>query len=300
MEKTRGSLNIMKLINTLLLFFLILLTTSCTDTALLFINSLAKFGSYTSHLNVNYNKQTQTPLDIYLPDNVSDLNQQTLPTVVFFYGGCWGACSDLDKTDYQFIAQTLTSNNMIAVIVDYRKYPEVLFPDIIKDAALSVEWVSKNISSYQGNPQNIYLMGHSAGAHLASMLTYNKAYLTNKTYKSIKGFIGLAGAYDFLPFDEPYQPALFAPLTKPADSQTINFVEGNEPPALLLYGNTDKRVKRRNIISLTKMIKDKNGKVETHFYDDINHTGILSALSIPFRASKPILNDILKFIKITI
>jgi len=289
----------MKLINTLLLIFLIFLTTSCTDTALLFINSLAKFGSYTSYLNVNYNEQTQTPLDIYLPDNVSDLNQQTLPTVVFFYGGCWGACSDLDKTDYHFIAQTLTSNNMIAVIVDYRKYPEVLFPDIIKDAALSVEWVSKNISSYQGNPQNIYLMGHSAGAHLASMLTYNKAYLTNKAYKNIKGFIGLAGAYDFLPFDEPYQPTLFAPLPKHTDSQTITFVEGNEPPALLLYGNTDKRVKRRNIISLTKAIKDKNGKVETHFYDDINHTSILSALSIPLRASKPILNDILKFIKTT-
>ena len=289
----------MKLFKTLIILVLILLVTSCNDTALLFINSLAKFGSYTSHLDLKYDKQTQTSLDIYLPKNITDLNQENIPTVVFFYGGCWGACSDLNKTDYQFVAQTFTSNNMIVVIVDYRKYPDVLFPEIIKDVALSIEWISKNISSYQGNPQNIYLMGHSAGAHLASMLTYNKAYLTNKTYKNIKGFIGLAGAYDFLPFDEPYQPALFAPLPKHADSQTINFVEGNEPPALLLYGNTDKRVKRRNIISLAKTIKDKNGKVETHFYDDINHTSILGALSIPFRSSKPILNDILKFIKMT-
>lgn len=280
-----------------LLIAIIFTAVNKTHSALFLINTLASFGSFTSHRDINYGIKAEQKLDIYLPNNISSLSIKTIPTVIFFYGGCWGACSKLDKSDYKFIAQTLTSQNMITVIVDYQKFPSVKFNDIVKDAAKSVEWVNSNIASYKGNPNNIFLMGHSAGAHLASMLTFNKKYLTKDTYKNIRGFIGIAGPYDFLPFDEPYQPALFSPPESYPNSQTINFVEGNEPPSLLLYGNNDTRVKRRNILSLSKIIKDKKGKVQTHFYDDTNHTSILSALSIPLRTFKPILNDIQIFIQ---
>lgn len=290
----------MKYLKIPIVLLLALLTTHCTDASLLFLNTIARFGNYTSYKNIAYGENSNQKLDIYIPQNISTIESSNVATVVFFYGGCWGACSHLVKEDYQFIAQTLTKNNIITIIVDYRKYPAVLFPDIIKDAASSVEWVNKNIETYKGNSNNLYLMGHSAGAHLASMLTFNENYLNNTTYKNIKGFIGLAGAYDFLPFDEPYQPALFAPPADYPKSQTINYINGTEPPSLLLYGNDDKRVKRRNILSLEKGIKHKKGTVVTHFYDGIDHTSIISALSIPFRASKPILNDILVFIRSTV
>ncbi len=107
-------------------------------------------------------------------------------------------------------------------------------------------------------------MGYSAGAHIASMLLFNKLYLTPESYKKIKGFIGLAGPYDFLPFDEWYQAALFSPPESYGQSQTINYVNGSEAPSMLLYGNDDTRVKKRNIISLTTTIKRKQGKVETY------------------------------------
>jgi len=283
-----------------LIILILVLILSCTDNKLFLVNSLARFGNYTVHSNIAYGDDDAQQLDIYVPENLLNLSQSSLTTVVFFYGGCWGACSDLTKTDYRFIAEAFTANNIIAIIVDYRKFPTVLFKDIMSDAQHSIEWVSENIVRYGGNNQRIFLMGHSAGAHIASMLHFDEQYLKPTTHRNvkenIKGFIGLAGPYDFLPFTESYQAALFAPPDSYAQSQTILFVDGNEPPTLLLYGNKDTRVKRRNILSLTKAILAKNGRVETHFYDNIDHPGIIGALSIPLRSSQPIMKHIVNFI----
>jgi len=263
-------------------------------------NSLARFGDYSVHHDIRYGDVDDQRLDIYLPSNIRQHKVSQRATVIFFYGGCWGACSDLVKEDYRFIAQALTDNSIIGVIVNYRKFPGALFPEIIDDAKRSVEWVNEHIGSYGGNEKNIFLMGHSSGAHLASMLTFNEDYLRPSTYQNIKGFIGLAGPYDFLPFDEPYQPTLFAPPASYAQSQTINFVDGSEPASLLLYGNDDDRVKRRNILSLANEIKKRKGRVETHYYDGIDHLGIIGALSIPLRSSTPVVKDIVSFIFLTL
>jgi len=273
-----------------------ILVTACTNAGLFVANTLSRFGDYSVHRNISYGDKNEQLLDIYIPGNITELNKSSLTTVVFFYGGCWGACNELEKDDYRFVGQAFATNNIVTVIVDYRQFPNVLFHEIINDSARAVDWVNNNITSYTGSPSNIYLMGHSSGAHLASMLNFNETYLAKATYKNIKGFIGLAGAYDFLPFDEPYQPALFAPPSEYPNSQTINFVDGDEPPSLLLYGNNDSRVKRRNVTSLSALINNKKGAVETRFYDDIDHVGILSALSIPFRDDEVVFSDILAFV----
>ncbi len=277
----------------LIISFLLL---SCTSSALFFVNNLARFGDYESDTSIAYGTNANQKLDVYWPKDIDAVEKKDRVTVVFFYGGCWGACSDLVKEDYRFVAQALTANNIIAVIVDYRKFPNVQFPMIMNDAKRSVEWVSDNIEQYGGNSNSLFLMGHSAGAHIASMLVFNETYLKLNTYKKIKGFIGMSGPYDFLPFDEWYQPKLFYPPKSYAQSQTINYVDGTEAPSLLLYGNDDTRVKRRNIVSLTSKIKEKNGRVETHYYDDIDHADIISALSIPYRSSQPVMIDIVNFI----
>ena len=95
------------------------------------------------------------------------------------------------------MAQAMTSRGYIAVLVDYRRYPAVRFPEIIDDARRAVEWVNGNIERYGGDSRSIFLMGHSAGAHLGAMLTLDESYLHPDTYKGIRGFIGLAGPYDF-------------------------------------------------------------------------------------------------------
>jgi len=85
--------------------------------------------------------------------------------------------------------------------------------------------------------------------------------------------------------------------TRYSDSQPINFVDGTEPPLLLLYGDDDTKVKPKNIINLAQKVRRHGGTVETHFYDGIDHAGILAALSIPLQSTTPILEDIFHFVK---
>lgn len=228
----------------------------------------------------------QQTLHIYAPKGLerdsygSWQSHRPRPVVVFFYGGCWGACIRFYKADYRFVAEALTEAGYIVVIPDYRLYPDVNFPAIMEDATAAVEWTADHIGDYGGDPAQLFLMGHSAGAQMAALLTLNQAaYLQPQTHAAVQGFIGLAGPYDFLPFDQAYQPILFGPEENYPASQPINFVEGDEPPLLLLYGNADSVVYPRNIENLSKKVTQLGGEVEVHRYDGIDHAGLVGALS---------------------
>ena len=271
--------------------------TGCTDLGIFLVNGLASFEDYTAIENIRYGQEDLQSLNVYLPGDLpSDLTVKR-STVVFFYGGCWGGCRTRNKEDFLFVAQAMTSRGYLAVLVDYRRYPAVRFPEIIDDARRAVEWVNGNIERYGGDSRSIFLMGHSAGGHLGAMLTLDESYLHLDTYKGIRGFIGLAGPYDFLPHTEPYQKVVFGPEDTYANSQPINFVDGTEPPLLLLYGNDDRTVKPKNIINLAKKVRNLGGAVETHLYDGIDHGDILAALSIPLQNTTPVMEDIFKFLK---
>jgi len=265
---------------------------ACTQTQLLLINSLARFDDFSAVENIAYGEHELNRLDIYLPKRA----KASHASVVFFYGGCWGGCETINKENYLFVAQALTSHGYTVVIPDYRRYPEVKFDTIINDSKQSVDWVKKHIAEYGGNAEKIFLMGHSAGAHLAAMLTLNEAYLAPSTYRSIKGFVGLAGPYNFLPFTDAYQKVVFGPEEKYPDSQPINFVQGTEPPLLLLYGTSDVMVKPVNIESLSRKVKEAGGCVETHLYGNLDHVGLLGSLSLPLQNSEPVLLDIIDFL----
>lgn len=265
-----------------------------TVTQLFLINRIAAFEGYSLDHSVAYGTMPEQQLDVYLPMGAS---QEKRPVVVFFYGGCWGACTTYRKEQYAFVAEAFTSHNMIAVIVDYRLYPDVMFPDMIADASRAVEWVHKNIAAYGGAADNIFLVGHSAGGHLAAMLTMDKKLLTRETYAGLKGFVGLAGAYNFLPFDEDYMPRLFGPPMQALDSQPVHFVDGTEPASLLLYGADDTRVKRKNIDGLQDSLLAVGSSVQVKIYDGVDHGSIVAAFSVLLRDSKPVFADVLAFIQ---
>ena len=273
-----------------------LLITGCNQSALFLVNGLARFGDYSIMSDIRYGSSQLNRLDIYIPENLEEMQQAKRPVVIFFYGGCWGGCETGFKEEYLFVAQSLTSQGYVAVIADYRRYPDVRFPEIIDDARQATEWVKKNIENYGGNPESIFLMGHSAGAHLAALLTLNETYLSSETRQATRGFIGLAGPYDFLPFTKLYQKEVFAPEETYAQSQPINYVDGTEAPLLLLYGYDDETVKPRNIINLAEKIQQLGGRVETRYYDEIDHVGILGSLSIPLRNRRQVMTDIISFI----
>ena len=279
------------------LFCLPFILSACSSGALILANGLASLDDYETHKNIAYGPLAEQHLDLYLPSSEKDKGAIKRPVILFLYGGCWGACLKHKKADYAFIAQAFTSLGYAVVIPDYRHYPNVLFPSMMADVAMATNWINQNAKSYDIDTDQVILSGHSAGAHMAALLTLDETYLPQSAYRSIKGFIGFAGPYDFLPFTEDYQPTLFGPEQNYPKSQPVNYVSGNEAPMLLLYGNSDRSVYPVNIESLTRVAQEAGSDIESHRYDGISHSGIIAALSRPLRERKPVMADIVQFLE---
>lgn len=269
------------------------LLASCSDGKLLVANSLARTGNYAVQADIAYGPHPRQRLDLYLPTGFAAAVPMTL---VFIPGGCWGACDTLPKDDYLFIADTFTAQGYAVAILNYRLFPQHTFPDIIGDVAAAVDFLAQRAPAL-GASDKLVLSGHSAGGHMAALLALDERYLQPDTRTRLQGWIGLAGPYDFLPFTEYYQPFLFAPESRFPESQPVNFVDGSETPALLLYGNADVRVKPRNILSLSARLAEKGVMHQTRCYDGLDHTGIIGALSRPLRNVEPVLADMLAFLQ---
>ena len=92
-------------------------------------------------------------------------------------------------------------------------------------------WTRANIARFGGDPHRIFLMGHSAGAQIATLLALDPEYLqaAGLAQRDICGVIGLAGPYDFLPLTEPLYQDIFGPEADWPRSQPIDYVTPQAP-----------------------------------------------------------------------
>ena len=266
----------------------LLLLSGCSGPAVL--NSLTPTRGYDIATNLIYDESKNLRLDIYTPKDV-----QNAPVVLFFYGGRW---SEGTKDNYRFVGESLASRGFIGVVADYRLYPQVRFPAFIDDAATAVVWLTKNVSTYGGNPDKLFVMGHSSGAHIASMLVLKEEFMTRAggSRAMLRGMIGLAGPYDFLPIEDPTLRDVFAPPEKYQDSQPILFTSGDNPPVLLLHGEDDEIVWVKNTRNLAEQIKKAGGPIETVIYPKMSHRMILASLAKPLRGQTDVLQHIAEFV----
>ncbi len=274
----------------IILILLVLIITSCAKTGLHVINNFAKSGQFETHQNISYGEQK---LDLYIPKD-----KAITATVIYFYGGCWGQCSSYNKDDYLFVAETLTKQGYAVVIPDYRKYPDVKIDAILEDAKAATLWTLANKGKYGVESDNVFLMGHSAGAHMAAMVVDDETIL-GKNLSRINGFIGLAGPYDFYPFNvnDTYLFELFDKKDDYYASQPIHFINGNEPPHLLLHGKKDKKVFVHNSVNLAAKLKEYGVEHELLIFDKMSHAKIIVNLAKPFKNKAEVLPHIVKFIE---
>ena len=204
------------------------------------------------------------------------------------------------KDMYRFVGEAFASKGYVTVVADYRLYPDIYFPAFMEDGARAVRWTHDHIAGYQGDPANLYLAGHSAGGHIAALLTTDTHYLADAGVKpnAIRGMIGIAGPYDFLPLTDPKLIALFS--KKPIQTtQPVNYVvshSGPLPPLFLAWGADDDLVGKRNIDSLAAKARAKGGSVDAHIYPHEGHISLVVALASGFRDDTSLLNDITAFI----
>ncbi len=119
----------------------------------------------------------------------------------------------------------------------------VKFPAFVQDGAEALAWVASHAAEIGGDPKRIYVAGHSAGAHLAAMLAYDRAQLARVGLPAdtVHGFIGLSGPYALDPNNDTYRTIFATPFGK-ADWQPVQLAKAGAPPALLLHGEMDEVV----------------------------------------------------------
>ena len=242
---------------------------------------------------IAYGTLPRQKLDVYIPAHAAG----SAPVVVFFYGGEWISGK---REDYAFVGRALAARNMVAVVADYRLYPEVRYPHFVRDSAMAVAWARREINKYGGDPERLFVMGHSAGAYNAAMVAIDERWLGEQglTPEAIRGWIGLAGPYNFLPVENPnVQPIFFHPHSPP-ESQPVFHVRPGLPPALLIAAKEDEVVDpTSNTGSLADKLRDNDVPVNEVYLERVGHATLVATLSTPLRSLAPTLDLVEEFVK---
>ncbi len=234
-------------------------------------------------------------LDIYAP---KDSASKRLPVMFWIHGGGWQAG---DKDDVALKPKVLTERGFVFVSTNYRLLPEVTMDELIGDVVASLGWVHKHIATYGGDPERIFVGGHSAGAQLAALICIDHRYLQQAGVpaKVLKGCIPVDGdTYDIPKIimtaehrqtlyggemfsfghrqkfgNDPKKHVDFSAVTHVAKGKDI-------PPFLLLYfpGNPDTRAQANRLASVLNA-----AQVPVRLYGkrDSNHSRLNNDLGQP-------------------
>lgn len=241
--------------------------------------------------DLEYGPDPRQRFDIYAPSAASAASP--LPVLVFFYGGGWDSGS---KDLYGWAAQALAAQGFVVAVADYRLVPQVLFPVFIQDAAAATARVAEVAATYGGDPARLGVVGHSAGAHLAMMITLDRHYMAAVGQPDlIKAAAGLAGPYDFLPFDVASSINAFGQAPDPQQTQPLHFARPDAPPLWLGHGTADVIVHDEDTILLERRMRELGGRCEAKLYPGLSHEDLIATFSPLFRKKAPVLADVSAF-----
>lgn len=262
---------------------------ACSPLAML--NSLGPrdFGARRVALDLPYGADARQRFDVFAPGGTGPW-----PVLTFFYGGGWDSG---DKAQYGWAAQALAARGFVVAVPDYRIVPEVRFPAFIEDAAAAAAEVARVASNFGGDPRRFGVVGHSAGAHLALMITLDRRYLLAAGAPDlIKAAVGLAGPYDFLPFDVPASINAFGRAPDPTLTQPVAFARPDAPPIWLGHGTEDRVVHAEDTTILCDRLHTVGGRCEARLYPGLDHADLIATFSPLFRRKAPVLDEAVAFL----
>lgn len=254
------------------------------------INLAVPRTGYTIKQDVAYGTDPRQTLDVYIPDGLT----KPAPVLVFFYGGSWQSGS---KDIYRAFGQAFAAKGIVTIVADYRVYPQVKYPAFIEDGAAAVRFVHDHAASYGGDPARLFVSGHSAGAYIAVMLAVNDSYLkaAHAEPSWIRGVIGIAGPYDFLPLSDPALVDIFGGGRNMA-TQPIKYADHKTVPMLLAHGTADTTVGAGNSRRMAARLETAGSDVTLKQYPGVSHLGIILSLAPGFRDNTTLYQDVLAFI----
>lgn len=273
---------------------------SASDTAssapFAMLSSLVAESGANVRRGITYGPSPRHRLDVYEP-----VSAQNAPIVLFFYGGSW---TSGDRAYYGFLATALAKRGYTTVVADYRLHPEVSFPAFVDDAARAYGWAWRTLAKGQDRARPIYVMGHSAGAHIAALLALDPGYRNRFSPGSPRpaGLIGLSGPYAFDPTTWDTTAEIFATTAgNPDAARPVAVARASQESAgglrvLLLHGSSDTVVTPQASVELKRVLEARGANVTKIDYPLIGHIGLITAYARPLRWRASTLDDTLRFL----
>lgn len=237
-------------------------------------------------------------LDAYWPESGAGH-----PVFVFVHGGSWYSGN---KELYAPMAQRLITDGIAVVIPGYSLHPHATYRRQARDVAAAVAWTLENVDRFGGDPRRVVLGGHSAGAHLAALVTFDGQYLGELGHSpsEIRGLIGMSGVYDFgiqLAFERlrggsgQLLIAVAEGQANFAQASPIRFVHPGAPPVLLIHGEKDETVPLRMATEFQAALQSGGALSRLLIYPKTGHSGLL--LDAVGQSRPRLLADIARFVK---
>ena len=195
--------------------------------------------------------------------------------LVFIHGGYWQM---FDKTRFHFIAEAFLSHDITTVLINYPLAPAASMDEMVASCRKAMLWLQKNLAAFNAGSQQVYVAGHSAGAHLAAMLLEKE--WAKKIQNSIKGICAISGLFDLRPIQLSYvNEALHMDKEMAVRNCPIDLVPAQDCPLLVAAGTAETMEFTNQSRNLYNHWKNKAASVELIELPGLNHFSILDSLA---------------------
>ncbi|MDB4914919.1 MAG: alpha/beta hydrolase [Gemmatimonadetes bacterium] len=244
--------------------------------------------------DIPFGADVRQQLDVYRARRT----RKPAPVIVFIYGGRWKYST---KHDYLLVGNALARDGYVSVVPNYRLYPTVRYPAWVEDGAQAIRWTRDHIAEFGGDPAQIFVVGHSSGAHTVTMLALDTHFLRDagvpvNGFNGVRGFVSLAGPVDTT-WTAPDVQELMGPSSGWPATYPYNFMSAVSPPLLLLHGTSDDVVSVGNSTRLAARIRAAGGCAQSRVHHGIDHVGIALAFALPGLDIAPVMRDVATFIR---
>jgi len=207
------------------------------------------------HRDLAYGPDPQNDLDVFVPE---PLPSDPLAVLIFVHGGGFVGGDKNDGVFYDNVGRWAANHNLIGININYRLAPGASWPSAIEDIGLAVHWAIQNVAPFGGDPDRIFLMGHSTGAtHVAGYLSHPD--LQPPFGAGVAGAILVSGVYDLKanPLTENEKKYFGADPSLYAEQSALASLAQTKLPLLIAVGGLDTVRAEQQAIMLNKKACEK-------------------------------------------
>ncbi len=190
------------------------------------------------YLDLPYGENIKQRLDLYVPKD----KPHGAPVFLFLHGGGF---REGDRAQYGFVAKPFADNGVITAVASYRLTGDGFkYPDQPQDARLAVKWLFEHIAQYGGDPNRIYIGGHSAGAILSADIGVNRQWMkaAGIPKRALRGMVPISCSYDLRTPGRKGESDVYATEELQAAASPILHIADPVPHSLIAVGSTESYV----------------------------------------------------------